>query len=146
MCLPRAPTTGAQPFAGSILPSLVESSIQMRAGRMGTFSLVEGLLAFGSPSPNVQLVKQSLSSAGLTPPGWVNGPGEVLGHKEEGEGLTHAADSMLISRHGQTLNKCVWECHVSAHQALLTCHGADLGGWSCPLSLGGNWCLERSSW
>lgn len=88
--------------------------------------------------PEVQL-------ADLTPPGWVNSPGEVLGHKEEGAGLTHTADSVLISRHSQTLNKCVWECRVSAHQALLTSHRAERRGQSCPLSLRGSRCLENGA-
>jgi len=86
-----------------------------------------------------------LQVADLTPPRWASGSGEVLGHKEEGEGLTHAADSTLISPHSQTLNKCVWERDVSAHQELLASHRAELRGQSCPLSLGGNLCLENGA-
>lgn len=86
-----------------------------------------------------------LQLAALTPPRWVNGPGEVLGHREEGAELTHTTDSMLISHHSQTLNKRVWECRVSAHQALLTPHRAELRGQSCSSSLGGNRCLENGA-
>lgn len=52
---------------------------------------------------------------------------------------------MLISRHSQTLNNCVWECHVSAHQALLTSLRVELRGQSCASSFGGSRCLENGA-
>lgn len=115
MSLPRAPTAGAQPFPGPILPLL------MGAGRVGISSLVEGSLAFWELLSQrlADKAQPELQPADLPPPRWANGPGEVLGYKEEGAGLTHTADSALINCYSQTLNKCVWECHVSARQTLL---------------------------